>query len=109
MAADWPIQQGDVIGAPGAATSLTLTGITGERLQGIMAVVGYDATPAIGSKFVLKSGSTVILSIPITQAGPAPISIAGFTCDPNANMVGELSAPGGAVVGYINLSARCLR
>lgn len=108
MTAYWPIKQGDAIGSAGALTTVTLAGVPNKRLQGISAVVGYDAEPQAGTKLVIKSDSTVILSVPVTAAGPAPISLEGFTCEVGEDMVAELSAPGGAVLGYVNLVARVM-
>lgn len=100
-------QAGDhVLGSSGAAAVLTITADATRPIVLRQIHCGYDATPAAGCTIEVKDGTTIVWKQPIVAAGPNQ-----FNFDPprygttNTAMVITLSAPGGSILGYLDVNA----
>jgi hypothetical protein len=87
----------------GAAVSITLAAAASIKHKLAYVVAGYDAVPAAGAYLLITDDSAVVFQIPITAAGPLFIPLNIQSAVANKAMVLTLSAPGGAVLGYINI------
>ena len=95
--------------APAANTIATLTLVaTAGRYREIKegVIVGYDATPT-GGLLTMQDGvaGDIVLAVPITSAGPAPIKFPFASTVGNALVV-TLTAGGAGVKGYLTLVGR---
>lgn len=96
------------VSAANTAVAKTLTAVTG-RTRSIKGVyVGYDATPTGGLLTIQDGvGGDIILSLPITSPGPAPVNFAIPKESTAGNaLVITLGAGGAGVIGHLNLEGR---
>lgn len=92
----------------GAAASVTVTADAGRPIVISQIHCGYDATPAAGSTLKVEDGSgNTVWQVPIPAAGPYEFNFTPNRCGTkNTALIVTLSAGGGAVQGYLNVSVR---
>ena len=91
-------------GAGGAAVSITIAATTNGTKRVIDGVHwSYSAAPT-GGRLTIASGAQATYDLDIAAAGPGYVNFpGGFKGLPATSLVVTLAAPGGAVVGKINI------
>jgi hypothetical protein len=82
-----------------AATTITLTGVSGRRIEGLKLNVGFTATPTapkVGSLYSLNTNSTqtLLAEFVITQAGTQTFNIEGYMSLQGESLVFAIPASG---------------
>lgn len=103
-----PMDSADtVISSAGAAATLTVAADAARPLILSQVHYGYSSAPAAGSTLVVKDGTTVIMTLPVTAAGPFTLDLRPARSNTAGNtLVIVLSAGGGAILAYINANVR---
>jgi hypothetical protein len=94
--------------AGGAAVSLTLAADAARPGNIFQIISSYSAAPT-GGRLSISDGSNTLFDIDIVASGPLVINWPVPVCGgPNVTLTVTLAAPGGAIVGKLNILAFAL-